>query len=104
MNTQVRFGPEAIAELSDATRWYEQRRAGLGLAFLAAVDAAVESLKRWPRSGAPIAGLDSPVIRRVPVSTFPYHLAYLTTDDQIEVLAIAHDRRRPIHWSSRIAP
>jgi len=29
VSTQVRFGPEAIAELGDAVRWYEQRRAGL---------------------------------------------------------------------------
>ena len=104
MSTHVRFGPEAIAELSDAAHWYEQRRAGLGLAFLSSVDAAVESVMRWPRSGAPVAGLDVLDVRRVPVSTFPYHVAYLIAGEQIEVLAVAHDRRRPIYWSGRVAP
>lgn len=54
MSRQVRFAPEASAEFEDATRWYEQRHVGLGLAFLAAVDVTIECLIRWPRAGAPI--------------------------------------------------
>jgi toxin ParE1/3/4 len=100
----VRFGPEATSELEDAARWYEQQHAGLGLAFLTAVDDAVESISRWPRAGAPVAGLEAVGVRRVPLSTFPYHVAYLVTEEQIEVLAIAHDRRRPVYWSGRVAP
>ena len=48
MSQQVRFAPEASAELEDATRWYEQRHAGLGLAFLAAVDVAVGYVPERP--------------------------------------------------------
>lgn len=103
MSRQVRFIPEASSELEDAARWYEQRHAGLGLAVLAAVDEAVESLVRWPQAGAPIDGLPEDLdVRRVPVSRFPYHLAYLVTEDEIHVLAIAHDRRRPVYWSGRV--
>lgn len=83
--------------------FYEQRHAGSSLAFLAAVDVAVGSLVRSPRAGAPIEGLpDDLDVRRVPVSRFPYHLAYLVTDEQIHVLAIAHDRpTRLLERSSR---
>lgn len=103
MSRQVRFTLEASAELEDAARWYEQRHIGLGLAVLAAVDVAIESLVRWPRAGAPIDGLPEDLdVRRVPVSRFPYHLAYLVTEDQIHILAIAHDRRRPVYWSGRV--
>jgi toxin ParE1/3/4 len=104
VSTPVQFGPEATSELEDAVRWYEQQHAGLGLAFLTAVDDAVESIARWPRAGAPVAGLETLDIRRVPVSRFPYHVAYLVTEEQIDVLAIAHDRRRPLYWSGRAAP
>jgi hypothetical protein len=31
-------------------------------------------------------------------------MAYLVTEEQINVLTIAHDRRRPVHWSGRAAP
>lgn len=102
MSIQVQFGPEAIAELRDAVRWYEQRRVGLGLSFLSAVDAAVDLLKRWPRSGVPIAGLEASDVRRAPISSFPYHVAYLIVGERIKVLAIAHDRRRPVYWSGRV--
>jgi plasmid stabilization system protein ParE len=103
VSQQVRLAPEASAELEDATRWYEERHAGLGLAFLAAVEVTVESLVRWPRAGAPIDGLPEDLdVRRVAVSRFPYYVAYLVTEDQIYVLAIAHDRRRPVYWSGRV--
>ena len=102
MSRPVRFAPEASAELEDATRWYEQRHVGLGLAFLAAVDVALEFVARSPGAGSPVAELPEDLdVRRVPVSRFPYHLAYLATTDQVHVLAVAHDRRRPIYWSGR---
>ncbi|MEP7112930.1 MAG: hypothetical protein ABI862_06670 [Ilumatobacteraceae bacterium] len=56
---------------------------------------------RWPRAGATLAGLEALDVRRVPVSRFPNHVANLVTEEQIDVLAIAHDRRRPRYWSGR---
>lgn len=102
MSYRVRFGPEAAAEIEDAVRWYEQRHAGLRLAFLAAVDGAIETIVRWPESGAPIpeAAADL-LVRRARIHRFPYHLAYLVIEDEIRVLAVAHDRRRPGYWKAR---
>jgi hypothetical protein len=72
VSRQVRFAAEASAELEDAARWYEQRHAGLGVAFLAAVDATTEPVVRWPRTGAPIDGLPEDLdVRRATVPRFP---------------------------------
>jgi toxin ParE1/3/4 len=101
LTNQVRFGPEASAELEDAAVWYEQRHPGLGLAFLAAVDAAVEPLVLWPCAGTLVGGLEALGVQRVPVRRFPYHVAYLAREDGLHVLAIADDRRRPAYWSGR---
>ncbi len=102
MTPPARFDPEAAAELEDAARWYEKRRTGLGLAFLDAVDQAVESLVRWPDAAAPVAGLPAELpVRRAPVARFPYYLAYLAAPDGVHVLAVAHERRRPAYWSGR---
>ena len=102
MSLQVRLAPEATAELNDAAQWYEERHVGLGLAYLAAVDLAIGCLLRWPRAGTPVAGLPEWLdVRRVSINRFPYHVAYVVTDDVIHVLAIAHDRRRPVYWSAR---
>lgn len=105
MSQSVRFSPEASAELEDAVLWYEERHAGLGLAFLAAVDGAVELVARWPLAGEVVEKVPGDLdVRRVPVRRFPHHVAYLVTGDVLHVLAIAHDRRRPAYWSGRIEP
>lgn len=102
MSSQVLFLPEATAELEDTIRWYEQRHSGLGLAFLAAFDTAIQSVTRWPKAGAPVTGVATDLdIRRIRVGRFPYHLAYLVADTGIHVLAVVHDRRRPGYWHQR---
>ena len=82
--------------------WYEQRRSGLGIEFLEAIDGALDFIARFPQAGAPVPGvpLDLPV-RRVPVRRFPFHVIYLEVSDAIRILAFAHDRRSPGYWQSR---
>jgi plasmid stabilization system protein ParE len=100
---RVRFAPEAVTEIEDAARWYEQRRRGLGLALLASVDEAVASTVRWPHTGAPVPEVPPELeVRKAAVRRFPYYLAYVVTDEEIYILAVAHNRRRPGYWSGRI--
>jgi len=70
--------------------------------FLEAVEATVQSVTSWPASGTRVEGLaDALDVRRAPVSRYPYHLAYLVAHDEIHVLAVAHDHRRPTYWTGR---
>jgi plasmid stabilization system protein ParE len=103
VKSPVRFEDEADAEYREAGRWYEARRTGLGMEFFDAVDAAPELIVRMPHAGAPVPRLppDLPV-RRAPVKRFPYHVIYLETHTTIRVLAVAHDRRRPGYWRTRL--
>lgn len=102
MTPPFRTEPEASAELGEAAVWYEQRRDGLGIEFLEAIDNALEFIARFPQAGAVVPGvpLELPV-RRVPVRRFPFHVIYLEMSDAIRVLAFAHDRRSPGYWHSR---
>lgn len=59
MTLDVRILDEAAAELQDAADWYQERSDGLGLILLGAVDTAIDSLARWPRSGSVIDALIS---------------------------------------------
>ncbi len=105
MSRRALFGPDASAELREAARWYEQRHTGLGARFVVEVDVAVRSAARWPHSGAPVPGVREELqLRRLRVGRFPYHVVYLLADDVIHVLAVAHDRRRPGYWASRVEP
>lgn len=88
MTHTVRLAPAALQELDGATVWYEERRRGLGIDFLEAVELAARGLSRWPEAGSPIAPAGEHRFRRAPVAGFPYHLAYRVVGDIVEVLAV----------------
>ena len=103
MKKPARFEDEADAEYRTAGRWYEERVVGLGIEFFDAVDAALDRIARLPKAGALVGRVAVDLrVRRAPVSRFPYHVVYLDTPTTIRVLAIAHDRRRPGYWTSRL--
>lgn len=103
MSPRVRFEDEADAEYRQAGRWYESRRAGLGTEFLDAVDDTLRRIVDFPRAGAPVPGVPRDLaVKRRAVTRFPYHVVYLETTNTLRVLAIAHDRRMPGYWKTRL--
>jgi len=105
VSRKVLLESEASSELYEAARWYESRRSGVGRAFLAAVDRAMEQVAAWPETGTPMPDVAAELqVRRISIPSFPYYLAYLLTTDAVRVLAVAHDRRRPGYWHPRTEP
>ena len=103
MRKLARFENEADAEYRAAGSWYEERVVGLGIEFFDAVDATLDQIVRLPKAGALVRHVPVDLqVRRAPVKRFPYHVVYLETASTILVLAIAHDRRRPGYWTSRL--
>lgn len=102
MSRRLRFDPEARAELDDAALWYDRDRAGVGDAFAAAVREAIEAVMDWPGLGAPVSDRHGVVIRQTRVQRFPYHVGYVATDEEIRVVAVAHERRQPRYWVARL--
>jgi plasmid stabilization system protein ParE len=98
----VRIGEEAEAEMAEAARWYDTHRTGLGLEFVNAVGTAVAGISESPRMGSLVPGVSDQAIRRKPLRRFPYHIVYMELSDRVQILAIAHDRRRPGYWVGRL--
>ena len=95
--SKYRFHPAAEAELKESSDWYEDRRDGLGLDFLAAVRHKIFEILQTPQRCRAFNGT-----RRVLVGRFPYALVYREiTPDEIEIVADAHFKRRPTYWSQR---
>lgn len=97
MTRRAVFHELAEGELNEAAAYYERARSGLGKAFLAEVQHAVESL-----TAAPLAG--TPVHREVRwrlVRRFPYCVYYRLHDDDVRILAVGHQKRRPLYWRAR---
>lgn len=97
MTRPIRFDPAAQRELNEAAEFYDAEDAGLGDAFLDAVDRAFKQIRAFPES-SPIS-LDS--LRMKVLSAFPFSVIYWVTDDAIVVLAVAHHGRRPGYWRGR---
>ncbi len=90
----------ALMELRAAASWYEAQRAGLGDAFLDAVDRAFIAVTSRPRSFPLWAG--SRIARKATVERFPYLVVFaIRNADTLRVLAVAHARRRPGYWKHR---
>lgn len=102
MSRPIRISEEAEAEAEAAARWYDGKRRGLGDEFLAFVDAAVDLIASNPGIGSRLSGADAGDTRRVLMRRFPYHVVYIELPDRIQVLAVAHERRRPGYWLDRI--
>lgn len=39
--------------------------------------------------------------RKIQARGFPYVLVYRSSEGAIEILAVHHDRRRPMYWANR---
>lgn len=94
------FLPEAEAEYLDAIRFYEERRSKLGAALISefehALQLALERPDAW-RLVHPIG------IRRIGLSRFPY-IFYRVVGDDLLITAVAHHRKRPGYWLTRLGP
>lgn len=95
--TEVAYHPQADDEVLEAARFYEQRSEGLGWRFLRAVREAETRIARRPRA-FPV--LDDEV-RRCLLQGFPHALLFRVDDNQILVVAVAHQSRRPGYWRRR---
>ncbi len=92
------FHPEAEQEFVESAAYYERNVTGLGERFGSEVQRAIERLLEYPELGSPIDA----TLRRLVLTRFPYFLIYSFTTDLLRVVAVAHARRRPGYWRSRV--
>jgi toxin ParE1/3/4 len=98
MSLQLAFRRAARYEFDEAADWYEQRRAGRGALFTAAVREVLHRIADQPSLYAEVFQ-DA---REAPVSGYPYGVYYREEADQVLVLAVFHTSRDPSIWQSRV--
>jgi toxin ParE1/3/4 len=97
MSLPVVFRRAARAEFDDAANWYEQRRAGLGAAFTAAVQQVLDQIADQPDFYARVYQ----DVREALVSGYPYCVYFREEPDRILVLSVFHTARDPSVWQGR---
>jgi plasmid stabilization system protein ParE len=91
----IRLRPAAARDFAADFRYYEKQHAGRGRRFVAAVDGLLEQIAASPYR-YPL--LFEPDIRSAKVARFPYRVVYIVIGADIDVLAVAHAKRRPGYW------
>jgi plasmid stabilization system protein ParE len=94
----VEFHTEAEAEYLGALRWYQERSPQAAESLAAEVGRAIERIRHAPDRWARYQG-DS---RRFLRHQFPFAIIHLALPDRILILVVAHGRRRPGYWKSRL--
>jgi plasmid stabilization system protein ParE len=93
----VRFHPAAAEEAQAAFEWYHERSVEAAAAFrddLAhAVEMVAEAPQRWPR----LRGM----VRRYLFPRFPFTIVYRLRAETVEIVAVAHEKRKPGYWKAR---
>ena len=89
--------PEAEADIMSARDWYERQRAGLGDAFLMAVEEVLLRIQSTPESYAVVHR----GVRRALTRRFPYSVYYRIEGGEVIVVGLFHAGRAPDTWQSR---
>lgn len=94
----IKFHPAAAQEAVSAYDWYAARDSNVADAFRDELQHAVAAVAlnphTWPRHAQRA--------RRYVFPRFPFSLIYRVRDDEAEVIAVAHAKRRPGYWRSRL--
>lgn len=93
----VEFDPAAIEETQSSYRWYANRSERAAAGFLAELDRAVDAISSTPARCAPyMHGCQRYLMKR-----YPYLVVFRELATHIQVIAVAHGRRRPGYWRER---
>jgi plasmid stabilization system protein ParE len=93
----VEFHPDAVQEAKAAREWYAARSPAAAGAFMEELDHAVQQVGDGPdRWATHLQGTRRYLLRR-----FPYLLVYRKTSSIIQIVAVAHAKRKPGYWKGR---
>jgi toxin ParE1/3/4 len=95
--TPVVWHPLALEDLHEAAASYKLQREGRDERFLSAVHRAIDRIRHSPLLGKPVYRTH----RGVLVRRFPYTVIYRVRPRHIEIVAVAHDKRKPRYWMGR---
>jgi plasmid stabilization system protein ParE len=88
---------QALQEIEEAEAWYLERSARAAEGFLRELELGfvlvLDARDSWPRYEAGT--------RRYLMRSYPYSIVYRQTRQGIQVVALAHHRRKPMYWRAR---
>lgn len=93
-----RFLEEADAEFQEDIAYYDQQVAGLGDKFIADVENVITQVRHYPESGV----LVSRNLRKRVLRIFKHNVLYVNAAQEIIIVAVAPQSRKPGYWRKRL--
>jgi toxin ParE1/3/4 len=93
----VEVHPLAADEAEAAERWYRERNETAATRLRRELDRVVDVISERPETGSPYLS----ATRRVLLRRFPFFVVYRLLGEQVQIVAVAHARRRPGYWRHR---
>lgn len=97
MSYKISVHEAAESELNDSADFYDIACVNLGSAFIDEVQRTIKNISEFPDAAPVIRGQ----IRKKLIAKFPYSVIYSVHLDEIRILAVAHQKKRPFYWRSR---
>jgi toxin ParE1/3/4 len=93
----VDLHPNVVDDIQQARDWYWSRDESAARAFLAEVDSAIVMIAERPEAWPPyVHGTRRFLLRR-----YPFSVVYRLKLTAIQIVAVAHSKRRPGFWKNR---
>jgi len=93
----IDFHPEALQEAEAARDWYAERSPVAARAFVIelthAIEQVGESPEMWPQYDL--------TTHRYVFPRFPFSLIYRIGEEVVEIVAVAHAKKKPGYWKDR---
>jgi toxin ParE1/3/4 len=93
------FHPEALEELIQTELYYAEISKELANDFYLEIETAIGFLRDFAEAGQKI---HPDGIRKITLKRFPYQLIYVLEEQEIFILAVAHQRSQPAYWMYRL--
>lgn len=93
----VFFHRAAKEELLISRDYYDELVFGLGKSFVIEVERCLNIIKSNPLA-YPIVRQN---IRKAVIMKFPFSILYKSEDENVYILAIMHQKRKPNYWNKR---
>ena len=101
MNYMLIFTNESQDDLRNGFLWYEEKRVGLGVDFMLAIESTMRVIERNPFTFSK-APTNIPNIRRAIVFKFSYSIFYTIIEQSVVILSVVSSKQDASIWKTRI--
>jgi plasmid stabilization system protein ParE len=93
----------AQEEARAALDWYDDQRPGLGDEFISELNRGYAALRSSPQACSPVEDYTGRhELRCISLQRFPYLIIFRVLTAELIVVAVQHERRRPLYWVDRL--